>query len=88
MNNLKYIVGEFRNNDFSVSIGAVIFPETMTHADVARSLRAVDVLGAGFFYINDMQAVVYGRSGSLNVDSRPEDLKAINKILGFGNENG
>lgn len=74
---MKYII--FDNGEF------VIFPETMNHGAVARSLRATkdSVLGAGFVRIgceieeSEHFANCYGESISLGIRSRGDEDGAI-----------
>lgn len=58
---------------------AIIFPEELVHADIARVHRATNlrVVSAGFCTIGD-QVSAWGESESLRgMKSRPEDLAII-----------
>lgn len=75
---LKYIVTN--NNGFA------IFDEGQTHAHIAKTMHGTSV-GAGFCDIarladSDFANVhCYGRSVSLDLESRPEDEQIINKAI-------
>jgi hypothetical protein len=66
------------------TVAAVVFPDSLTHSDVARGLGG-EVLGAGFvqFYSEDGEvlAQTYGRSDSLNIAPRGEDAALIEKEI-------
>ena len=81
MSEFKYICGEFPSDTGKLE-GAVVFPKWMIHSEVARNLRG-KINGAGFFYIVDGEVSVFGRSESLNIDSRPEDSKHLARVLGL-----
>lgn len=60
----------------------VVFSELMTHKDVAERLRGRKVHGAGVCYVADNEYHCFGRSESLNVDSRKEkDSDVLNRFL-------
>lgn len=85
MNKMKYIV--INNSGFEEP---VMFGETMTHSDVALALAGFDatnIVSAGFVVGNSEGLTCYGRSVSLDKDSRPEeDTKLINRMLGYSND--
>lgn len=63
----------------------VVFPETLTHADVKSSLApGADCTGAGFVHItHDGAYSCYGESVSLKVKSNGEkDSFILNRYLG------
>jgi hypothetical protein len=76
MSKLKYIV--FNDNGFSEF---VVFPETLVHRDIARAVRAENILGAGFCNIHDDKFVCYGESISLGVKCRRDgsDSEVLNR---------
>lgn len=76
----KYIIGGWLEVP-------IVFPETIQHADMARSLGWIGddkrVVGAGFVYIKEDGYKVYGESVSLQVKSRgADDERILNKYLG------
>ena len=78
----KYIVGEIKSNYGSI-MTALCFNETVSH-DTFHSLFN-EIRSAGFFWVNeDGQIVVTGKSVSLGVDSREEDILQIARALGMG----
>ena len=83
MRKAKYIVGQVSSGLISNTV-ALIFPDAINHDTMAR--KCVDggpseVLGAGFFYIENDTVHVYGRSSSLGVASRQEDVQFISGAL-------
>ncbi len=84
MSTSKYII--LANNSFEE---AVIFPDTMTHKEVANLFLANDtwkeVVAAGSVMVDDGSKVhCYGHSVSLNLQSRPGiDEKILGYTLGF-----
>ena len=63
---------------------AIVFPETLTHADVA-AFYSGRVVSAGFCTISPQEGYVdaYGESISLNIKSRQQDGDIIaDQILG------
>lgn len=77
---LKYIIVRDRDEIES----AIIFPEQLTHKDVARIHRATDVrvVSAGFCTL--FQAVTaWGRSDSLDMESRDIDAAVIGRDFGY-----
>lgn len=84
----KYVVGLTRAV-FSTTVAAVIFPETMVHADVAERLFGGKsrIIGAGFFHVDSVgdkiELMHYGRSDSLNIHSRVEDKGYLEQALGL-----
>ena len=73
---MKYIIIKDRD-DFQFSI---VFPDSVIHKDVARIHRATDirVVSAGFCSLGSPVSV-WGRSESIDKDSRPLDAKIIDK---------
>lgn len=89
MSKSKYVVG-LAHTGYIKSVVAVIFPEDVTHRDMAVSFfgDAGNVLGAGFFHIHqsehgELTAKVYGQSVSLRAISRPDDVLYVNQALGL-----
>ncbi len=89
----KYIVGEIPGDLGFRTLGAIIFPAFMNHAEVAFKLN-IEVVSAGFVQIRSSvgngKTIIncYGKSSSCNVESNPErDNKLIAKLLGLGEQN-
>jgi hypothetical protein len=89
MSKSKYVVG-LAHTGYIESVVAVIFPEDVTHRDMAVSFfgDTDKILGAGFFHIGqnehgELTAKVYGQSASLRTDSRPDDVLYLNQALGL-----
>jgi len=62
----------------------VIFPPHWDHAETAQKFPGREVLSAGFVGRQDGGALyVWGRSQSLNLPARPEDLEIIHRVLDF-----
>ena len=66
--------------------GPVIFPEALTHSDVAKGLEGVK--SAGFLYVDwdekneKFDCKPFGESVSLNLKSKPEhDKKMLDRIF-------
>ena len=79
MNPSKYIVGEI-NTGIGTFLGAIVFSNFVPHSQFKDYFT--EILGAGFFYVDHhLNVVVYDRSVSLGVVSRPEDAKIISKAL-------
>jgi hypothetical protein len=78
----KYIIVD--NGSWDIPI---VFGDIMPHNTLAKGVRGT-VVGAGFCYITDEgKYFCYGRSESLNIDSRGEvDSKFLNKYLGVDKE--
>lgn len=70
----------------------IVFPELITHRDLAMRIRGEPV-SAGFVVLTTTTVegtiepkaeagyYCYGRSESLNLDSRPEDSDILNKLI-------
>lgn len=76
----KYII--FKTGGLETPI---LFPETMTHSDVARQLMA-DPISAGFWTVRnkeDQESTfeAFGMSVTLNLKSRDEDSDILNKFF-------
>lgn len=85
----KYIVGTLKSAPFPVE-GAVVFPESCDHAQVARqTLEEGSVLSAGFvtlFYDHDtheIQVELYGESRSLKIAADPAHAGMVRRALGL-----
>jgi hypothetical protein len=65
----------------------IIFPEMLTHSDVAIKYKVVSAsfmsleIYAGFKTLEIYDVSVWGKSSSLNVSSRTEDEEIIRKFL-------
>jgi hypothetical protein len=74
---LKYIiVKDEKDKEY-----AIVFPKAIIHKHVARIHRATDtrVISAGFCELSTI--ATWGRSDSLNMDSRPEDTEILKESL-------
>jgi hypothetical protein len=80
--NTKYICIEYPIKGEVI----IIFPEFLTHKDMARNNAhcGCKIVSGGFIQENATgRLICYGRSESLNIDSRPEiDTAIVNKMLG------
>jgi len=89
---LKYLVMDNLGNLRSTT-GFIIFPEFELHSSVAYKYKSVlsktgreHVVGAGFVQLipiseNKIEAHCYGKSVSLNIDSRKEDSKLLTSYI-------
>lgn len=73
----KYIITDY---------GIVLSEEPATHSEMLMSFSVKPkVLSAGFFWTeiknNDLFVSAYGKSISLNVDSKPDDARKIKEFL-------
>ena len=77
---MKYII----LNDNGLEM-PVIFPPFWDHAKTDQKFPGLEVLSAGFVGRQDGGGALYvwGRSQSLNLPSRPEDLEIIHELLDF-----
>lgn len=80
---MKYIIVRDRNDEEH----AIVFPDAIIHKDVARIHRAADVrvISAGSCSIKNSPATVsqaWGKSESLEIESRPEDTDILVKDFG------
>lgn len=67
----------------------ILFPNMLVHADVAKNmlrgeLRGCKVDSAGF--LSCIDHTCYGRSESLNIDSKPERDSNIIQMLDYGGQ--
>lgn len=64
-------------------VGFVIWPKTdnLWHSDVGQIMRSGHIISAGFADIYAGEASCYGRSESLDLNSRPEDSEELTKQL-------
>lgn len=76
---MKYIIVKNRDDKEH----AIVFPDEIIHKDVARIHRvgAVRVISAGFCVLHATMSV-WGRSESLNMPSRPEDVDILMRDFG------
>jgi hypothetical protein len=72
---LKYIIVEIDGLEC-----AIVFNDVLIHKDIAKDM---DVVSAGFceLGIDYVGVIAYGESTSLELKSRPEDEKIIEKTL-------
>lgn len=78
----KYVVGEIPLV-VGHNLGAVVVGEHFGH-DTLRSVFLPDsIVSAGFFHIQDERVVVYDKSTSLGVSSRPQDAVLVARALGL-----
>lgn len=91
-NNWKYIVTEYETEDKELSHIIVIFPRQMIHADVSFALEHCESVcfdssypvGAGFLDIDRGGMLCYGKSESLDVDSRdPLDSNLLTNTISY-----
>jgi len=82
---MKYIMLELSLGDLRYNV-PVIFPDTLVHEDMGkavvhaanRSVPKADVKMVSAGFVSNCSGVTcYGRSESLDLDSRPEDGKII-----------
>jgi hypothetical protein len=77
----KYVVGEIRDGLFKAEV-AICFPDTISHANMARRLFDGSPTSAGFFSIDGNVVSAYGESTSLGLKSNPEkDVQLIRRSL-------
>lgn len=76
MNKAKYIIAEV--NGLPTPF---VFPEWVTHANVAMLLN-VKPVAAGFTHIAEDKFVCYGDSVSLKIGARAEDSSILTRTLG------
>ncbi len=80
--NSKYIVFD----SFWVE-QAIVFPETMTHRQIANFVGMSKVISAGFISLGiengGISVYPYGKSDSLEIGSRDEDVIHLRRTLGI-----
>jgi len=84
MRESKYVIGDIAATYGIQTNIAVVFPDTIGHDKIGRSVFVADsIKSAGFCYINDKGRVsVYGQSVSLGVTAHHGvDEKIIEKAL-------
>ena len=75
MQDYKYLVDE--------NGGCLVFPPYVIHSDAAR-YNPFEIVGAGFFSINEGKVCCYGKSVSLRIDSRGKmDSLFLANLLGL-----
>lgn len=79
MKQMKYIIFEGR-----LHAEPLIFTTTQEHAELARVMEPTlgKPVSAGFLDLTLGEVSAYGRSDSLDIESRPEDSLIINKLIG------
>lgn len=91
-NNWKYILTEYEPEGKESSNIIIIFPKQMIHADVSFALERCESVyfdnsfpvGAGFLDIDRGGILCYGRSESLDVDSRePLDSNLLTNTIQY-----
>jgi hypothetical protein len=79
----KYIIIEQNGLDL-----AIMFDMILSHSDIAQGFNKV--LSAGFFQVGgessiadkqDIDVSVFGKSTTLNIESRKEDARILKKVL-------
>lgn len=81
MDSCKYIVYD----DILAGLTIVVFPATLTHANVAEALGACDrVKSAGFLKVEDSEVHCYGESISLKKKSDIERDEHLATRMLFG----
>lgn len=85
----KYVVGLTRGG-FGTSVVAMIFGDSVVHADVAVRMFGSKhhILGAGFVQVGttvggEVDVYFFGQSDSLGIRSRPEDRSYLEHALGM-----
>lgn len=88
----KYIIIEVLGKfGCDTKVTPVLFSDDFIHSNVARGIkstfsgRSYQVVSAGFYRIDNGKVICYGRSESLDLDSRPKDAEIIAKELGIEN---
>jgi len=61
----------------------IIFPPTLSHAELRNKFPNWDVVSAGFVQWEEEGIFAYGDSVSLNKKSRPEDTNYIRRYMGL-----
>lgn len=83
----KFIIGEISSQDLAMDLmAAVIFPESITHADIARKLFVEgSIVSAGFVcFDKEGKPFSYGDSVGLKIKSRGEkDQRLLETALGM-----
>jgi hypothetical protein len=59
----------------------IIFSNLMNHAQTVRGIRHTEVISAGFVFFSEGAFICYGRSESLDVNSRTEDSDMLTKQM-------
>ena len=59
----------------------VIFPSYINHKDIGSKMSSGEVLSAGFCQISEGKFSTFGRSQSLNLESREEDSGILNMMV-------
>ena len=78
----KYVIGTVTESMLAVD-AAILFPETVSHSHIGRTVFRGEVISAGFFSIDDAGNVsVYGESVSLGLSSREVDIRFVCNTLG------
>jgi len=76
MDSAKYIM--FNNNSLRVPI---IFPYTVSHAEMANHFPRWEVVSAGFVQWTKDGILAYGNSITLNVKSHPSDTDFMRRYM-------
>lgn len=78
----KYVIGTVTEGMLSVD-AAILFPETVSHSHIGRTVFRGKVISAGFFSVDGAGNVsVYGESVSLGLSSREVDIRLVCDTLG------
>lgn len=86
MHNVKYVIGKVRVMGMTAPVEtAILFPETLTHADAAQAFGYLGaVVSAGFATWSPVakKYAAHGFSASLDAGARPIDSEIINRQFG------
>ena len=75
---MKYIF--YENTEEGIAT-PIIFPEFLNHDDVAEKINPNGIIiSAGFCKVVDNKFIAYGRSQTLNIESREKDTALLNLI--------
>jgi hypothetical protein len=80
----KYVVG-VPCGGYSVSLIAIVFPETIAHTDVKSLFMEGSIVSAGFFRQNHDGVCVFGESTSLSVGSLKTDEELVGRAIAHPN---
>lgn len=73
---MKYII--YANKQLKIET-PIIFPNFLNHRDIAEKIDPdLAIISAGFCNLYNSEFRIYGRSQSLNLDSRKEDRELLN----------
>ena len=81
MDDGKYIIIDINGSDVPI-----LFPSFIEHITMRNKFSNCDIISAGMFSVgvdkdNEISVSAYGKSVSLNVESRKEDVRIIKRII-------